>query len=1257
MNKKNYSLFCLTVFVLFAFNFSVFGEVQKINKVTDILSQWSPENHVYVKGSIGFGKSELEGIEKWVEKTYPNWFIVFADDSSNEAFNVPGENYTQRGFIAAEYCLGIGLMNKAEFQKLVDKETKTPNGCTFFLSFDNWDYRCGPSQFHKKYGIDEKRFDSDFGGILNKWLGDGGMRLNAAITEMIEAVESRVQLNISEQKIARETALANAKSSIVNAQQRLESLKENYGSFISEYPKLTGSLVQINFPELSGKINNAQRFLDAGNINDSAQESESVVNLCNSYLESWNLYPSAGDKIKDLAKSHDSLSKDEYAYCATDLLKRFKDSIDSARVSWENGDLKYSSFISDSSASLSKIKSKISSERTKVAVFRAAKRIGLWGLGLLLLAVAIFTNRLRRPAKKEAEMYFSAWKKALGEKIMALMNLHTSCSSILVRDSKSSFSFEGETLDVANRLSDNLGHLFIMHACAQQIYNDSLELIKPRNLFIRFFNLFSSRNYNAAIKRLNQMVEFSKDSNISFIISGVKKKPEEVLFAPLEHFQPFKIAFAELIKRFNERAEQSIKDLNQLESAQSDSLSFAEKSKTGINEIRGLFTELDNLSTNEGLEVPSAINNLIPVFTKKLGLAEECLRSNPIRSLSISLVLSEEINIVKKIAEELICVIEENKPAILAKSASLKDKGISLAWAMEGLADIFVKSDKYFNYLAINDSLDFERGFSVHTLCAELMVRVETAEEFMIKLETSLLPEIQKCSDRVNEVRTKIIPNLATPQYVLAEEDFNPDDLIKKANEFVATVRTSISMGNIDQASNIIQSVNDLINNAKNIVNETENKFVEFNSFKVKISEKCVSLAASIVEAGNVLAALSSNYSPEALLLGEGDKMHPRANDTVFDNAEEIHTAIANRAVFLQTAEQLYSSGKILEAYDHLEKADGVNEFIEYRLQEIVEKKQKIDETVKSVLSLLNSNTTKFAELEVSCNNDKTTSATILLYQSAKNVFDSHVDEIKSVRKTNPFAIKTKLEQLEKEADLIKSQVQKDFAEYDEVKSSIGRAEDLIIRCKIEYGKTQSDDIPDSQVIVNSSHAIDLLESGLAKVKNQFAASEKHSNWYSLDDFADGIYSDAQKILAELKSEIVAGEAVQTALNSARRIVKEAQNWNRIEGVAIDENFGSHSLNLGTESLLMGNYEKALHYATCAAKEATNALDRANTKVKNIRREREIELERQAAEKKRIEKARTSYRSSSSSHRSGTGMGGGHISRSSTGMGGGRIRH
>ena len=127
-----------------------------VQSTEEILSDWNPEQHLYVKGELGLGAEQLAQLEQWLDQNGTNWVVVLMDSAAGETFtDASGRRFT--GMDAVEHRLGNGLPGRTSFGEWTDSRTGERNGAFFVLFLSERKFSYYGSDAQDKRGLGEDR--------------------------------------------------------------------------------------------------------------------------------------------------------------------------------------------------------------------------------------------------------------------------------------------------------------------------------------------------------------------------------------------------------------------------------------------------------------------------------------------------------------------------------------------------------------------------------------------------------------------------------------------------------------------------------------------------------------------------------------------------------------------------------------------------------------------------------------------------------------------------------------------------------------------------------------------------------------------------------------------------------------------------------------------------------------------------------------------------------------------------------------------
>jgi len=73
--------------LLSATTISVAQKVSPANfySISDVVTKWTPDQHLWTKGDIGVSRDKLAGLETWLDQNGSNWTLVLMETASGHA--------------------------------------------------------------------------------------------------------------------------------------------------------------------------------------------------------------------------------------------------------------------------------------------------------------------------------------------------------------------------------------------------------------------------------------------------------------------------------------------------------------------------------------------------------------------------------------------------------------------------------------------------------------------------------------------------------------------------------------------------------------------------------------------------------------------------------------------------------------------------------------------------------------------------------------------------------------------------------------------------------------------------------------------------------------------------------------------------------------------------------------------------------------------------------------------------------------------
>jgi len=479
---------------------------------------------------------------------------------------------------------------------------------------------------------------------------------------------------------------------------------------------------------------------------------------------------------------------------------------------------------------------------------------------------------------------------------------------------------------------------------------------------------------------------------------------------------------------------------------------------------------------------------------------------------------------------------------------------------------------------------------------------------------------------------------------VLREPQTNPTDRVDQARDQAVAIKAALERGDVEAAQQGLEGVARLTAEVAEIVKATREAFAAHAATLAACRQEEARLAGRVPEHEQILADIKRDYVPSVLLLGEGDPTHPRANDTIQDNLDEVRDHLAEIRGLIGRAEARHCDAAFLEAAECLRQAAAHQEQVRFRLEEIDEKRQRLLAAEASNARHREELEGRVVGLDAEVKDPRTVESTARAFDEAFHRLEQAIDLIQSVPK-DPFSVAAELEAVDQALALAKDQVLRDWAAHVETGRRIAAAATELEGMQRLARQAQTDGVADSDTLRQTYRDGDALTDRLGGVQSRLEIP--HANWAEVQEEADRIFSEASRLTAVLRGEVEAGQAAIAAINTATGSVGRMNGWRGGFGVTILGSPGAQALEQAMALLAAGSYRDALRTAESARRVAEAAMAEAEAEQ---RRRRIAEEERLRQERRRREEDERRRRDSLSQF--GFGHSGfGHSSFGHSGLG------
>ncbi|HSG40538.1 MAG TPA: hypothetical protein VLE27_12930, partial [Thermoanaerobaculia bacterium] len=501
-------------------------------------------------------------------------------------------------------------------------------------------------------------------------------------------------------------------------------------------------------------------------------------------------------------------------------------------------------------------------------------------------------------------------------------------------------------------------------------------------------------------------------------------------------------------------------------------------------------------------------------------------------------------------------------------------------------------------------------------------------------------PEIHRVAGLVQSTREELGRALGlTPERMLREEGADPSERLEGASRQAGAAHDSLGRGELVAAGTALAEAARLTAEAAAIVEATRRAFADQATTVEERRAETVRIEGLLPHHEQILAGIREAFAASVLALRADDPARPDANATLADNLEEARAHVGLAHEKLDRAATDFPAGKLLASADLLRQVKGHQEFAVHRLEEVAERRSRLERTVESNRTLLETLQGRVREDQASIAGDPRT------MRPTVATFEEGVRQVERARRSvetapgDPLAAEDELLAAKAILDDVHDRMAPaDRALNAEARKSVEAAVRQLAAANRLTQRAAGDGIPDSPATRQALSELAVLSDAGNGV--QAALAVPHGDWQALDAEAHRIATEAARSSATLSGELAAAEAATGAISKAFEWVRHAASWEGAYRVAIAGNPGAGAFSEARSYLEQGRYGEAERLARQASREAADAVAEAEEAVRRLRaeeerREREEESRRQAL----VSSSSSDIWSSGSDSGSGSGSG------------------
>lgn len=1235
--------------------------------IEEVIERWSPNQHLYVYGDLGLGKSQLADLEKWLSQNGPHWTVVLMEHGRDQAFTAKdGRSY--RGLDAVEYALGFALNNRTNFGTLEHPITKEADGAVFvlFLKDRKFSYYGSEAQTRRKLG-------------QAQWLGEldqpaframrSGGRIIDAVKDTVKSINGKLEQAMTSEKRAeqrlqeeRQRAHAHAQGALRDLLAAVSDVERSANVFLVQYPKASGPLAKPPLTNWRKSIVGLGGELTVDSTRAVEQKTSTIAvetsRFLNAYAASADFKQHADRLLPQLHRVEKSPSPKARAL-ANDANQLVADASDRLAA----GEIDFADLMSQAEEKLRQAEAAVEEERARAAMaqmqaawVRGTIMAMLAILGLIVAGLLLLANRRRKPLRLRAIDELTQREASVAQETERLDELFQRNDEILgSRQKVEERGYVGTTRDLALKAFDYVDDLFMMSKEVQRVLREAKALVYPNTPWGRLVNLFSGTRFQEAIDHVHgKPLKFSRTTGIPLIVRDMKlsvaadssqpgAKPEQqssVESLPDE----VSLTFKEIFTAFRQRgieAEQAIATIEKCLTSVQDELN---KFQTQLVAAAAQEKQLDRAAEDGYLDVPNYFTALIPSVQKNLQRADDLSAFDAVEAINGPLVEAKrQLAEASELGQRLLAAREQFFPQLHTHADALQRQGYTSNWIGDELTRLTAKANGLYEAAT---SVSIAGSIEELTTALETLVqRSGHSLQLAKQINETLTPALSELGKRVTSSRQELASRLKlSVDAVLREGDRNPDDSIARAHSSLDAAKAMLLQGRQSAVEEAITTFKSEAATAEQILKATQGAVNEFMKVRSAVEQRCQEQHSKAPKLRAEIESARKAYATSALVVTSVLRMKDGSTKTTPDPNQPVNWLLsqaeqgaASVQELLQSADSRQRAGEVLAAAEDLSKANAILAIAGGQLQQIAEHLALLASQSRENTNQQAQNESLINNLIQAHRNPLVTAATLQAIEqtSAAVAQNRQLVEVRHAA-PNPFESARTLLTTRRQLEQLQAQIVGDQQAHAEAKRAVAGAAQQLQSAHPLVRRSQTDSIPDSPQIIQANNRIAALSADLKQVEHEL--QEAHADWRAVGTRAAKLQTELSSAARTLGSELDAAHQALDAFQQASQTVLQAGQWSGPWGVRVSGSPGVRELERARHGLQSGNYQIVFQISQLALLAAQAALQQAEREVMR----RRMEDERAAEMARRVRQAALRQRSMPT-------FGGGHSGSSYSG--------
>ena len=1038
------------------------------------------------------------------------------------------------------------------------------------------------------------------------------------------------------------------KAAVAGVRAEVNALEKSSGAFLKAHPEATGDLARPDLRSMREKLAGAESAL-ASNPSGAKSAADSVAAEVRRVQAALEAHAAGAGQIASSEAVLVQLESRERAGAASTDLVTARQSLREAREAHQLGASSWAVRLQSAKSALA------NAERSIADADAAASRNALLTLAFLILlgigtlGAGTFLNWRARKARRKAEAELSKWDSILEKKLDTVIDELDTRMDVYVGpiSGERSRGWEDETAALAAKVRQDAGRAKLYLAMARNIHDRATSLVRPKAMTLGWIvnQLWPSRYLRAESMLATEPLTFKPEDGFDALFEKQSDWRGD-LYGEAKDYAPVSENFESVMAKFNATSKSAVAALDEVEKASTGYGAAFDATESAISAAE---KKAGEAAAQEYFKLEALGADILPKARETLNAARGKAARNPVGAMKGQGALAERLaSDAKALSEQALSMYGSEKAVTDPVVAALAAASVGTKWIADSRLALDAQASKLASSLYKTDGA---KGLeALKASYAQHASSLSKAKNGLAAIAASRADAV-KSAAAVDSARAQVAAALGLEaSKVLREAQNDPTERLTAASVALDESSRLLGEGDLAAAEASQKLGADLVAQANAIVAASLRSLQEQAGDVAGRIAEADRLDALLPERAEILKSIKRDFAPSTLGLSAGDISHPNANGTIDDNVDEAQAAIDAAKSRREKAVRAFREAKVLEAASLLDQAKAHEEIAQSRLDEISEKRARLDQAVADNAATLEKLEAKTRAWKTEIPDDRRT------MRPTMKAYDASVKELAEaraaadMRKGDPFKAAAAIAAVSAGLDQLWVKVSNDRDAYAEVVRSLKAADAQLDSASRLARDSQSDGIADSPAITSALRELANLK---AAYTTAVAASEaEHGDWPKADQEADRITSEAARVAATLKGELAAAVRATDAISSAASKVREATNWTGSYGVSVPGSPGSGSLNSAKSALNSGDYDGAIRYAEAARSAAISAIQTAEAEVSRRRREEEERRRREEEERRRRQREEDDRRRrAEEDSRRSSGGGGGSWGGSSSGGG------